>query len=741
MDENGRPHVTDFGLARRVEADSSLTQSGAVVGTPGYMAPEQATGRKGAVTTATDVYGLGAVLYALLTGRPPFQAESVLETLVQVREREPEPPRGVNRRVARDLDTICLKCLAKEPQRRYGSALALAEDLERFLAGQSIQARPVGLWEWGVKWARRRPLAAAAVAALVLAVVVLAVSNVLIWREKQAKEEALRKSSLHQQEIDNLVTSMAELRDRSETRLENALRAMDRLLSEAEKDGPLPPRVGEQALRFYEDVLPLETSRPSLYWEAAWAHVHLGNLYALHGRFDQARAAHSEAFRHFQRFENVAGNPLTEEGKRLLSQERPAAEEEFRRVLAPWKRAAPEGWGDIPDYRLALFYLQDRSFRPNPETPPARTPAEVYQNKIELLERALADLPTLTHRRHVIAQYQQYGDSLWGTGEGSNLVFRGEPPQEARALYLRALEYEEQWEEDPGCSKQLGPWVEWLETLCTLAERFARFEASQEVGRVHRSILKLYLRQFAECTDGSWIGLAAWDYGRFLRKAGRVVEAREVFRQTLRQMEGGPADLPPAEKNRIEALWLLSATLHRLGAAEDAEPVDRTALALSERLVKEFPDTPSYREVLGESQNNLAWLLATGTSPQHRDPAQAVLLAKKAVVFRPEDGNVWNTLGVAHYYAGDPRAAAEALEKAVQKSRRSNGHLAEKGEGSAYDFFFLAMAHWQLGEKDKAKDWYDRAVAWMDRNKPRDEELHRFRAEAAALLGAESGNE
>ena len=129
VDPDGQPHVTDFGLAKRVEGDSELTRSGAIVGTPAYMAPEQASGKRGTVTTSTDVYGLGAVLYALLTGRAPFGGTTVLDTLEQVRERSPEPPRKLNPRVPRDLEVICLKCLEKDPRRRYASAEALAEEL------------------------------------------------------------------------------------------------------------------------------------------------------------------------------------------------------------------------------------------------------------------------------------------------------------------------------------------------------------------------------------------------------------------------------------------------------------------------------------------------------------------------------------------------------------------------------------------------------------------------------------
>ena len=144
LDDQDQPHVADFGLAKHLGTDRGQTHTGAVLGTPSYMAPEQAAGRKD-LTPATDVYGLGALLYELLTGRPPFRAETPLDTLGQVREREPVPPRLLNANVPRDLETICLKCLEKPPDRRYPSAGELAADLERFLAGERIVARSVNL--------------------------------------------------------------------------------------------------------------------------------------------------------------------------------------------------------------------------------------------------------------------------------------------------------------------------------------------------------------------------------------------------------------------------------------------------------------------------------------------------------------------------------------------------------------------------------------------------------------------
>jgi serine/threonine protein kinase len=215
LDAELQPKVADFGLAKQLEGSSSLTPTGAVLGTPSYMAPEQAQGSK-EVGPAADVYALGAILYECLTGRPPFKAPTHIETLHQVMSNEPVAPRQLNPRVPRDLETVCLKCLHKEPGKRYLQAGDLAEDLRRFLAGRPIQARPVRPLERAGKWVRRNP--ALAMLGLVASLSLLA-SVTLLFRfnarlqsdvhtareaEKQARADLARLFTTHRQTVAEL---------------------------------------------------------------------------------------------------------------------------------------------------------------------------------------------------------------------------------------------------------------------------------------------------------------------------------------------------------------------------------------------------------------------------------------------------------------------------------------------------------------------------------------------------------
>ena len=185
LDAKGEPHLTDFGLARLVESESSVTQTLDILGTPSYMAPEQAVGNNTAVSNATDVYGIGAVLYQLLTGHPPFAGGATYETIRLLLDTEPRQPRLLNPKIDRDLSTICLKCLEKDPKRRYSSARALAEDLERWLKHEPILARHTGIIGRSRKWVRRNPSSALLAASLIA---LAAAAGWIVWKSELIRQ-------------------------------------------------------------------------------------------------------------------------------------------------------------------------------------------------------------------------------------------------------------------------------------------------------------------------------------------------------------------------------------------------------------------------------------------------------------------------------------------------------------------------------------------------------------------------
>ncbi len=305
------PMVSDFGLARQGDAGSGLTAPGAVLGSPSYMAPEQAEGKK-EIGLGVDVYGLGAIFYECLTGRPPFRAVTPLETVMQVLKDDPVPPSRLVPKLPRDLETICLKCLQKDPRRRYASAAELADDLRRFLDGRTIAARPAGAIERSWKAAKRRPGAAAAIGAATLALA--AVVGVVTWKnaELQRQRDAARVAEteadtqrLKAETLTKLVEgerdSARNARNRSEVRLLIALDAIERMMVHmaGEKWARNPAlqaerrAVLEEAVAIYRSFQGDDGKEPIVRRRQAQAEFRVGTAYlslADYARADEALA-------------------------------------------------------------------------------------------------------------------------------------------------------------------------------------------------------------------------------------------------------------------------------------------------------------------------------------------------------------------------------------------------------------------------------------------------------------------
>ena len=283
------PRVTDFGLAKLLdeaagpEAPGALTQSGVIMGTPGYMAPEQAAGKSKTLGPTADVYALGVILYEVLTGRPPFQADTPLFTLLLVRECEPLSPARLRPSLPRDLETICLKCLEKEPRRRYASAAALEEDLRRYLAGEPIMARRTGPLLWLALWCRRKPGLASTIAAAVLAVVIVTlISFVRIMYERDRTElrrrEAVANLRKAREAVDRMLTRVSEERLKDIPQVEPVQRALL-----------------EDALEFYRGFARQAHDDPEILLEASQAYGRLGDMYLWLGRRDEAEHCYRDA--------------------------------------------------------------------------------------------------------------------------------------------------------------------------------------------------------------------------------------------------------------------------------------------------------------------------------------------------------------------------------------------------------------------------------------------------------------
>jgi tetratricopeptide (TPR) repeat protein/tRNA A-37 threonylcarbamoyl transferase component Bud32 len=408
LDARGEPHVTDFGLARRLHGDAGLTESGTVVGTPSYMAPEQAAGRKRELTTAADVYALGAILYELLTGRPPFRAETTLETLHQVVEQEPVRPRKFDRGVNRDLETICLKCLEKDPRRRYGSAEELAEELERFLEDRPIRARRSSLLRGPVRCGRRRWVAVFVILALLLALGLLfSMTRVAVMSEQRRALEAM--------------VYAEQQRHRAEEHLQQARRAVDELftpvgedtLSDAPRADSLRRELLQQALKFYEQMAGEPGRNPKARREIAQAHRRIGAIQERLGRLEQAEEEYRRAIA-------VASDLVKEFPAELAYQQDLAAgyrglgstlktrgrlaesEQTFRRAVE-LQELLVTTFPKVSDYRLALAMALRGLAEAGSASGRPDEGERLCRRSLSLLETLVAEFPNIPAYREELA--------------------------------------------------------------------------------------------------------------------------------------------------------------------------------------------------------------------------------------------------------------------------------------------------------------------------------------------------
>jgi tetratricopeptide (TPR) repeat protein len=584
LDQGSQPHVTDFGLAKRIEVDGSLTQTGMLVGTPSYMAPEQALGKKGAVTTATDVYGLGAVLYALLTGRPPLQGETILETLEKVKGQEPEPPGKNNPRVDRDLETICLKCLDKDPHQRYGSAEALAEDLERWLKGEPIQARPLGLVARLWRWCRRYPvvasLAAAAVFLLMTVVAGLAGGLIVLSAKEKELQDALDQAQGQER-------AASRQQQRAEENLEVAYQVLDQIYLDLAENrlprerqlGPEDRRLLEKALTFYQHFARQNNTDRRVREKTAKACLRVGAIQDKLGQYEKARDAYRQALTLWDKL--VAAFPGRPEYRLNLARsyaslawvggvsvaQGPESEKALGKALALQQQLAKESPGQ-PEYQhdlalthahLGMILLKSRRFHQ----------AELAMGRAIAIREKLAE-----ENPRVFTYREELGESLGNLG---TLLTEMGRLREAEEVLRRNLEFRQKLAADvPGSPQARHFLADAYQDISVVLKEAGRLQEALEGFRLELDLRQKLVAEFPAVSEYQQrLFYAHLNLGGTLRAKGRLDEAIAEYRESLRM-----------EWNNSRAHYCLGIALRAKGRLDDAIAEYHEAI----RIKQDYPE-------------------------------------------------------------------------------------------------------------------------------------------------------
>jgi serine/threonine protein kinase len=654
------PRITDFGLAKLLgDSSAAPTITGVVLGTPCYMAPEQASLTPHPVGPAADVYSLGAILYEVLTGRPPFVGETAVDTLRLVCEEEPVPPARLRPGLSRDLDTICLKCLHKEPHRRYPSAAALADDLRRFLASEPIAARPISPGERAYRWCRRRPTVAALAAALALSLVGGIAGIAGQWY--RAEREA---GSARTQRDDAIAARQIAEADFRKARvlMDNYLRLGDTLARHPDLE-LLGEHALSEVLEFNDDFLQRHANHPEALADVAGAYFAVANVHWVRGDPEKAMRLYREGIqklksdpegleRSFERRVYLAAGLRGLAVVQMNHNERAAAANGYReaiQLLEGLLAQRPDDLATKVDLALTLinFAVMDLSDLNRAEAEKhLRRAADLNRDAVksrpkesEYKQQLAMGLDALGLAIESPTRYQDAED-CWRGAIDLFRAARKQTPSDPSPTHLEAR-----------CHLHLARSLARRDLLDRARPEF------QEAIRLRRQLwnyrwqINIYRSDLVEALS---------TYGGFQERCSDRAGAEASYAEALKVAESHDrkvVKLPRVDENVNKE----KVHIHfRLGTLLLDDPRHQAEARVHfEWVLAQRPDD-------GPTQNNLAMVLLRAADPNLRDPARALVLAKRAVASEPNDPTFLGTLTEAYVRNGRLKDAAKSALRVLE---------------------------------------------------------------------------
>ena len=725
--EDGTPKISDFGLAKRLLSDDHIqTQSGAILGTPCYMSPEQAAGQNDKTGPHTDVYALGTILYELMTGRPPFLEETPIKTLERIRFSSPIKPRKIVAQIPSDLETICLKCLSKETTHRYGSCRELADELDRFLNHRPIRTRPIGIVGRGIRWSRRRPVVAALSASLLLLAAVFSV----VFFGQRAREQSLSKA----------VESTAKIAEENQERAELASAAADANFQKVRElveswthlGGKLgrQPRMGQtaeqtlsRALQHYEEFLTEHDGDEEIRRDAASAYLNAGNLQLEHGHLGKSEQTLRRAV---ELYESLPDQDST----------RFACAWSYRQLAHAYRNQSK--WQESETTYRKAMEIFGRLLAHSPENDKYNIP---YANTLvnlcgvlkafgrdaeaeQLYSEAIGLQLAAIHR--FADQVDSLGDSIARIPEQSaEASEKVDAARQLRELLVSKNHKSLSKLASNGYLAELALSIDDLGSLMLTRKRFEEAAHSLHEGLEIRQLIMPYVE------NNEWdCYLLARSYknlGILASSANNCELAIENYVNAISWLDQLTEEFPSRMdfcRELGSCLFRVGSCQRKLGHNEDAMQNYERSVSVYENAATLAPTDPRLNYGFAKASNSLAWGLVVREDPENWEPIRAIQLAEKAVELVPTASAYINTLGAAYYRAERFERAEETLLRAIESS---------KG-GTAWDWYFLAMTYAQLGDLQSAESWYEKAERWSRSQDPLDPEVARIQDEAKSLM-------